>query len=114
MSGTRGNNEGSISRHPDGRWWARISLPNGKRKAFYGKTRQDVSSMLAAALRDRQAGLPIVGEKQTVENYLTQWLSDIKPTIRVRSWIRYEEAVRLHVVPALRIASTEVCKREGR
>ncbi len=24
------------------------------------------------------------GEKQTVENYLTQWLSDIKPTIRPR------------------------------
>ena len=101
MSGKRGNNEGSISRHPDGRWWARISLPNGKRKAFYGKTRQEVSSMLAAALRDRHAGLPIVGEKQTVENYLTQWLSDIKPTIRVRSWIRYEEAVRLHVLPTL-------------
>jgi integrase len=101
MPGKRGNNEGSISRHPDGRWWARITLPNGKRKAFYGKTRQEVSNLLAAALRDRAAGLPIVGEKQTVESYLTQWLSDIKPTIRPRSWMRYEEAVRLHVLPTL-------------
>jgi integrase len=45
--------------------------------------------------------LPIVGEKQTVENYLTQWLSDIKPTIRPRSWVGHEEAVRLHVLPTL-------------
>jgi len=52
-------------------------------------------------LRDRDAGLPIVGEKQTVENYLTQWLSDIKPTIRPRSWVGHEEAVRLHVLPTL-------------
>jgi integrase len=101
MPGKRGNNEGSISRHPDGRWWARITLPGGKRKAFYGKTRQEVSSLLAAALRDRDAELPIVGDKQTVENYLTQWLSDITSTIRTRSWIRYEEAVRLHVLPTL-------------
>jgi integrase len=101
MPGKRGNNEGSISRHPDGRWWARITLPDGKRKAFYGKTRQEVSNLLAAALRDRAAGLPIVGEKQTVESHLTQWLSDIKHTIRPRSWMRYEEAVRLHVLPTL-------------
>jgi integrase len=52
-------------------------------------------------LRDRDAGLPIVGEKQTVENYLTQWISDIRPTIRPRSWVGHEEAIRIHVLPTL-------------
>jgi integrase len=101
MPGKRGNHEGNISRHPDGRWMTRITLANGKRKAFYADTRQEAARLLAAALRDRDVGVPIVGEKQTVDSYLTQWLSDIKPTIRVRSWIRYEEAVRLHVLPTL-------------
>ncbi len=101
MADKRGNSEGSIRRRSDGRWEARVVLENGQRKSFYAKTRQEVSRLLAGALRDRDAGLPIVGEKQTVEQYLTQWLNDIKPTIRLRSWIRYEEAVRLHVLPRL-------------
>lgn len=37
----RGNQEGSITQLSDGRWQARLSLDNGKRKAFYGKTRQE-------------------------------------------------------------------------
>ena len=101
MGGKRGNNEGSISHRADGRWMARMTLDDGARKTFYGKTRQEVSRLLASALRDRDAGLPIVGGKQTVENYLTQWLNDIKPTIRPRSWVGHEEAVRLHVLPTV-------------
>jgi hypothetical protein len=39
MSSKRGNNEGSITKRPDGRWEARIGLADGRRKSFYGKTR---------------------------------------------------------------------------
>jgi hypothetical protein len=35
----RGNLEGSISKRDDGRWMARMSLPGGRRKYFYGETR---------------------------------------------------------------------------
>jgi integrase len=101
MTSKRGNNEGSITHRADGRWMARVTLEDGTRKNFYAKTRQEASRLLAGALRDRDAGLPIVGEKQTVEQYLGQWLNDIKPTIRHRSWIRYEEMVRLHVLPTV-------------
>jgi integrase len=97
----RGNNEGSLSRRPDGRWEARITLEDGRRKSFYGKTRQEAARQLTQALRDRDAGLPIVGEKQTLAQYLALWLKDIAPTIRPRSLQRYEEAVRLHVNPHL-------------
>ena len=42
----RGQGEGTISKRPDGTWWARITVgktPEGKqkRKAFYGKTRKE-------------------------------------------------------------------------
>jgi integrase len=101
MPGKRGNSEGSIVKRADGRWMARITLEGGVRKTFYAKTRQEAARRLAAASRDRDTGVPIVGERQTVEQYFTTWLADIRPTIRPRSWVRYEEMVRLHVLPSL-------------
>src|SRR5262245_7367589 len=80
----------------------RTMLEDGTSKTFYGKRRQkEVSRTLAAALRDRDAALPIVGEKQPVGQYLRQWLNNIMSTIRPRSWVGHEEAVRLHMLPTL-------------
>ncbi len=98
----RGHNEGTISERSDGRWEARLSLPNGKRKCFYGKTRKDVAQKLAAALRDQQQGLPIVAERQTVAQYLEQWLNDTaRHTLRPRTFIRYQQLIRKHALPSL-------------
>lgn len=101
MGAKRGNNEGSITKRPDGRWEARITLDDGQRKSFYGKTRQEAARKLAAALRDREAGMPIVGERQTVAHYLAQWLESARHNIRPRTWTLYEQYVRLHFVPLL-------------
>jgi integrase len=98
----RANGEGSIALHPDGRWWARVTLPNGKRKAFYGKSRKDVQQKLTAALSDQQKGLPIVGERQTVAQFFNRWLDDTaRHRLRPGTFRRYEEFVRLHTVPML-------------
>lgn len=43
--------------------------------------------------------------QQTMKQFLTQWLEDHKSSIRVRSYERYEELVRLHIIPALSPAS---------
>jgi hypothetical protein len=66
MPGKRGNNEGSIVKRSDGRRMARLTLGDGKRKTLYAKTRQEVAQQLASALGDRDKGLLIAGEKQTV------------------------------------------------
>lgn len=101
-TGRRGNQEGSITQLSDGRWQARVMLENGKRKAFYGKTRAEVQVKLTAALRDRDRGLPVgLGERQTVATYLTVWLETIKPTVRHRTWKGYAELMNRHVVPML-------------
>jgi integrase len=100
-SGKRGNGEGSVTQLADGRWQARVTLASGQRKAYYGKTRAEAATKLHAALRDQDRGLPIVGEKQTLQEYLTQWLEIAKQRLRPRSYIRYEEAIRLHIVPTL-------------
>ncbi|MGO8948874.1 MAG: tyrosine-type recombinase/integrase [Ktedonobacterales bacterium] len=101
MSTRRGNSEGTIIKRSDDRWEARITLPDGKRKSFYARTRQEAARRLAEALRDRDKGLVIVGEKQTLEQYLANWLNMIQPTVAPRTFKRYCDQVHLHIVPAL-------------
>lgn len=101
MPTKRGNSEGSIKRRSDGRWEARITLEDGRRKSFYGKTRQEAARLLAAALRDRDTGLPPVAGRETVGQYLDSWLETSKHTIKPRTWKRYVEYVRLHMIPKL-------------
>jgi hypothetical protein len=66
----RGNNEGSIRQRPNGLWEARLTLPGGQRRSFYGDTRDDVRCKLNQAMHDRDKGMPIVAERQTLGKYL--------------------------------------------
>lgn len=99
--GRRGNNEGTITKRADGRWEARLSLPNGKRKSFYGKTRQEVARRLTAAQHDLASGLPVIAEKQTVQQYLTFWLEIARTHTDASTQRRYENQIHLHIVPAI-------------
>lgn len=101
MGARRGNGEGTITKRTDGRWEARLSLGDGKRKCYFGKTRQAVARKLTEAQRDRDKGLPIVGDRQTVAQYLDSWLSVARSSVRLTTWMRYEQFVRLHIVPSL-------------
>jgi integrase len=98
----RGQNEGSIYQRKDGRWTAAFSIGRAKRKAFYGKTRREVQEKLTAALRDKHLGLPVITDQKTVARFLDEWLQEsAKPSVRARTFIRYEELVRLHLKPLL-------------
>jgi integrase len=80
---------------------ARLTLADGTRKTLYAKTRQEAARLLTDALRDRDKGIVIVGENQTVQAYLSAWVETMKPIIRYRTWQRYDEIVRLHILPTL-------------
>jgi integrase len=102
--GKRGNSEGSIYRQRENLWAASITLDTAegrKRKYFYGKTRKEVQEKLAAAMHDRQQGTLVMTPKQTVEQFLANWLTAHNPSVRPRTTERYEGFVRLHVVPAI-------------
>src|SRR5579859_1438939 len=101
--GKRAHGEGTISkRKRDGRWEAKITLPDGTRKTFYAKTQQEARERLAVAIRDRDQGLSIArDDRQTVGQYLAGWLEIMRPKIEPKTWRRYEEYVRVHLVPAL-------------
>ncbi|MBA3825335.1 MAG: site-specific integrase [Ktedonobacterales bacterium] len=89
----RGNQEGTINKRDDGRWEARMSLPDGKRKSFYGKTKEEVIKKMRKAQRDVDAGLPVISEKQTVEIYLKSWLDIKKHRVDPSTFQRYQYLV---------------------
>lgn len=107
MAKHRGSGEGSIYQAKDGRWRGEISLgfkPDGKahRKIVYGKTRVEVASSLSRLLRDKDKGIPIDTNKQTLEQFLTDWLKNtVKPSCRVKTYYTYEYHLRVHIVPGL-------------
>src|SRR5271155_5334981 len=102
----RGANEGAIFQRKDGRWCSVIDLgwENGKRnrKSFYGATRKKVAEDLNKALREKARGLPVVLERQTLDQFLGHWLEDVvQPSTRPATFSSYADTMRLHVVPDL-------------
>jgi integrase len=101
----RGNGEGSITRYKDGRWCARYTMHTAtgpKRKAIYGKTRQEVADRLARALSDRDGGLAFDARSVTLGEYLDRWLNDsVRDSVKQRTLENYAYVVRNHLAPAL-------------
>jgi integrase len=98
----RGNSEGSVYKRADGRWAASVSLTGGKRKSYYGSSREEVAIKLVGALKAKLDGLPAVGERQSLGQFLTHWLENsLRPSVRDSTYRGYESKLRMHVIPAL-------------
>jgi len=78
-----------------------MSLPDGKRKSYYGETRDEAQKKMRRGQRDIDAGLPIVGDKQTVDQFLSTWLETAKQQLKPGSFHRYETNTRLHILPVI-------------
>ena len=73
---------------------------NGRRRSFYGRTRQEVAEKLAAALGKVLNGQILPNERQTVAQYLDSWLeAAARPRVRVTTYGGYERMIRLHISP---------------
>lgn len=100
--GRRGNGEGTIYERPNGTYAATFTLEGGKRKTLYAKTYKEAQEKLKKALYEQQQGTLVTAVHQTVAQFLTDWLENTqKPSVRPRTYERYEEIVRLHIVPVL-------------
>ena len=61
-----------------------------------------MQNRLANLLTEKQKGLPVVGEKQRVEDFLKDWLKNwVKSTVKPKTYSSYDDTVRLHLIPAL-------------
>jgi integrase len=96
----RGNKDGSIRERRKGLWEARVDL-DGHRLSAYGKTRADAAGKLRKLIETHERGGAIPGGRQTTAAYLTDWLAFVRDRVRPRTWERYEQLVRVHLVPAV-------------
>jgi integrase len=72
------------------------------RKYLYGKARKEVQEKLASAVQQQKQGMLVATPQQTVGQFLTGWLENThRQSVRPRTYERYEEAIRLHLVPVL-------------
>ena len=102
MARKRGNNEGSIYLRKDGLWVGAVSLPGGRRRAIYGRTREEVRRKLAVALNARETGTLADARGQTLGQFLDSWLAEVvKPSVREWTYRGYEVHVPLHIKPVL-------------
>jgi integrase len=102
--GKRGKGEGSIYKRDDGLWVGSLSLGyvqgKRKRKTVYGQTRREVVAKLDKLKQDEQAGIDIGAERQTVEQFLQSWLTDVVKKYRKPATYRnYDYVVRVRIVP---------------
>ena len=101
MSKKKANGEGSISKRSDGRYMARYTV-NGKRRAIYGATHEEVRTKLNEVLNDIAKGTYIAPQKDTVGMWLKEWLVTYAlPTVKQSTYISYEGYVRIHLEPEL-------------
>src|SRR5688500_18822562 len=95
----RGNYEGTIRLRPDGRWEARLRLPDGSRKSAYGNHRAAVRAKLADARQRFGQGENINAKKERMGHFLERWLEDaVRGTIRESTYRSYANWVRNHLV----------------
>ena len=97
----RGNNEGSISRYADGRWVARVTTRDGRRRAYYATSREEAARKLTDALHGLSRGLADPSGRLTVEGFTARWLEASRSTVRLSTWATYERYLRIHVMPRI-------------
>jgi integrase len=99
---SHGDGGAGTRKRADGRWQWRITLPDGSRKSFYGKTRQEAKAKAEAFKRDLERGVDIGSRDVTVRVFLTQWLADTaKNRVRPSTHRSYTGHVTHHLIPAL-------------
>jgi integrase len=77
-----------------------VTLPDGTRRSFYGKTEKEAREKKNRALRQAEAGLvPEAG--LTVAAYLGRWLAARAEVVRAGTLVNERQHVELHIVPSI-------------
>ena len=99
--GKRGNGEGSIRKRADGRWEGRVTLPDGKRRSVFGKTRLETSTKLTDLLKAAKDGAPVPSERITVGAFLSEWIKVHGKKIRPGTRVRYRSLIDVQITPRI-------------
>ena len=101
--GKRAKGEGAIFKRKDGTWQGELLLGysvEGKprRKYFYGKTQKEVKEKLETVKFEISRGI-FSDAKQTVKDYLTEYLKERQNQVSKRSYTLYTLWAEKHITP---------------
>lgn len=95
----RGNGEGSVYRRKsDGKWVGAVTMPNGKKKYHYGKTRKECARWLEDTLKSKR-GLSSDSEISLIY-WLKLWFKDYCINIRPSTRMNYDTYINRHIASA--------------
>jgi integrase len=98
--------DGAVFQRGNGRWVARLQLPDGSKRYFYGRTKEDVRRRLREAQRSLEAGRLPADMKVSLGVYLQHWLDSLPATdLKPRTIGYYRQYVRTH------LAGTEFARK---
>jgi integrase len=101
----RGNGAGSIFKRADGTWCGMVSAgknADGRRIRYtlYGETMREVQEKLTRTQSTKLSGMLCEPSKQTVAEYLRQWLADaVKPNLKHGTYATYASTVKRYIIP---------------
>jgi integrase len=95
----RKNEEGKLIGYRGSYWVHTVS--GKKRRYVSGKTKGETRAALNKAKADTAGGLVFDTQRLRLGDYLDRWLEDVRDTVRLRTFERYEQIVRKHIVPKL-------------
>jgi hypothetical protein len=96
----RKNKDGKIVSYLGSYFVTDPSTGRSKRRYVSAKTKGECREKLRAAMGDADKGL-VYDSSLTLGDYLDRWLRDsLRPTVRQRTYERYESIVRVDIKPA--------------
>ena len=60
-----------------------------------------MAKLLTTALQNKEEGIPVITDNQTIKDYLTSWLDTVQYQVKSSTWRRYGNFVKVHIIPAL-------------
>jgi integrase len=97
---------GSVKKDASGRWFFIVDLtpPGGKRRQVRRRgfaTKAEALDELDNVKDKVRTGTYVEPSKQTLAEFLTEWLETVKPTLRPSTHYSYSRNLRLHVFPRI-------------
>src|SRR5579859_2437290 len=102
MMAKRNDGEGSVRERPNGLFEARLRLPDGTRRSFYGKTRKEVVGKLHEAQRTVEQGHVPAPARLMLGDFLEDYFVTAPPPgLAPKTLQHYRMAVKHYIAPAL-------------
>lgn len=99
--------KGTVTKRGRESWRLKFDVDSqgGQRTTIYKTVRaaskREAQTLLAAEIAKAAAGELVATSKSTVALFLERWLGHVQPTVAPKTFERYDEIVRKHLVPAL-------------